>query len=209
MEKLDLRKQWKHLYAPPAKKVAVVEVPAFNFAMVDGQIEAGQTPGTSPGFQGAMMALYGVSYTLKFASKLREQDPIDYPVMALEGLWWVDSGEFDLAHPEGWRWRAMMMQPEHITPEMFREAVAKARQKREGPAFDRLHLERFHEGLAVQTMHIGPYAEEPATIARMQAYAAENGYVLRGKHHEIYLSDPRRTSPEKLRTVLRHPVEKT
>jgi hypothetical protein len=100
----------------------------------------------------------------------------------------------------------MMMQPDHITDDMYCEALLELRQKRPNPALDRLRFERFEEGLCVQAMHIGPYADEPRTLAMMKAFAAENGYMYRGRHHEIYLGDPRRASPEKLRTVLRHPV---
>ena len=207
MSKLDLRKELKHLYAPSAKKVEVVDVPRFQFAMVDGQIEPGRGPEDSPAFQEALEALYGSSYTLKFASKLRKQDPLDYTVMALEGLWWVEGGEFDITRPEGWRWTLMIMQPDHITPGMYEDALRQLRQKKgDRPAFSRLRFEGFQEGLCVQTMHVGPYAEEPATIARMHAFAQENGYRLCGKHHEIYLGDPRRASPEKMKTVLRHPI---
>ncbi len=208
MERLDLRKMWKHLYAPSAKKVEVVDVPALNFAMIDGRVTAGVLPAESPEFQQAVEALYGISYTLKFASKMRKDNPIDYPVMALEGLWWTESGEFDITKPEGWLWTLMIMQPDHITPEMFQEARQRLKEKRNSPALDKLRLERFHEGLCMQTMHIGPYAEEPATIERMKAFAHENGYALCGKHHEIYLGDPRRAQPEKLKTILRHPVQK-
>jgi len=207
MAKLDLRKQLKHLYAPSAKKVEVVDVPLFQFAMVDGQIEPGRGPEDSPAFQEALEALYGISYTLKFASKLRKEDPLDYTVMALEGLWWVEGGEFDITRPEGWRWMLMIMQPDHITPGMYEDALRQLRHKKgERPGFSRLRFEGFQEGLCVQIMHVGPYAEEPATIARMHAFAQENGYRLCGKHHEIYLGDPRRASPEKMKTVLRHPI---
>jgi hypothetical protein len=206
MEKLDLRKEFKHLYRPSAKKVEVVEVPPLQFAMVDGQMEPGLMPGLSPSFQAALEALYGISYTLKFMSKLRQENPIDYAVMALEGLWWVEDGEFDINVPGRWCWTAMIVQPDHITAEMVQEGLAQLRAKRPGPALDKLRLETFHEGLSMQIMHVGPYAEEPATIARMHAFAQENGYRLRGKHHEIYLGDPRRSKPENLKTVLRQPI---
>ena len=206
MTKLDLRKQYKHLYQPGAKKVEVVEVPAFQFAMVDGQIEAGNSPGISPGFQQAVEALYGIAYTLKFNSKLSKENPLDYTVMALEALWWVEGGEFDISRPESWRWTAMILQPDHITPEMFQQGLAQLRKKKDGPALDLLRFETFHEGLSVQIMHVGPYAEEPATIKKLHAFARENGYRLRGVHHEIYLGDPRRSNPAKLKTVLRQPV---
>ncbi len=208
MEKLDLRKMYKHLYQPSARKVEVVEVPSLQFGMIDGEIEPGVLPGDSPTFQQAVEALYGISYTLKFTSKRREEDPIDYPVMALEGLWWVEEGEFDITKPGNWRWTAMILQPDHITETMFQEALAQLRRKKPSPALEKLRLETFHEGLCMQVMHIGPYAEEPATIARMEAFAQENGYVRRGKHHEIYLGDPRRAAPEKLKTVLRQPIQK-
>ncbi|MCX6000382.1 MAG: GyrI-like domain-containing protein [Chloroflexi bacterium] len=205
-DKIDLRKELKHLYAPSARHVAVVDVPRFQFAMLDGMIEPGRTPATSETYQEAIGALYGISFTLKFMSKLRKTDPVDYAVMALEGLWWSGSGEFDMSRPEGWKWTMMMLQPAHITAEMFQEAVRQAAKKRNSPSLSRLRLGSFTEGLCIQTMHIGPYSEEAATIERMQAFARENGYTLRGKHHEVYLSDPRRCQPEKLKTVLRHPV---
>ncbi len=207
MPKMDLRKELKYLYAPSAKQVALVDVPEFQFAQIDGAIEPGQAPGTSPAFEQAMSALYGITYTLKFMSKQRADDPIDYTVMTLEGLWWVEEGEFDITQPGNWRWTMMILQPEHITPAMFAEGLAQLRKKRgDSPALDKLRLARFHEGLALQIMHIGPYANEPATIARMDAFAQEKGYRMIGKHHEIYLGDPRNAAPEKLKTILRHPV---
>ena len=214
MEKLDLRKQYKDLYQPSANQVSVVKVPTFKFALVDGAIEPGHTPGTSPSFQQAMEALYGISYTLKFMSKLRKDDPVDYTVMALEGLCWIDAsrGEFDVRQPGNWLWTVMIMQPAHITPRMFRDALAQLREKKPSPALDKLRLETFREGLCVQMMHIGPYADEPATVDKLRAFAAENGLRDRvwrgGKHHEIYLGDPRKAAPSRLKTVLRHPVEK-
>lgn len=206
MEKLDLRKKYKDLFLPSARQVTVVEVPAFQFAMIDGQIEPGKGPGDSPSFQQALEALYGIAYTLKFMSKGREDNPIDYKVMALEALWWVDEGEFDLDRQEDWRWTAMILQPDHITAEMFQAGMAQLREKKPSPALEKMRFEVFEEGLCMQIMHIGPYTEEPATIARMDAFARENGYVHRGKHHEIYIGDPRRAKPENLKTVLRHPV---
>jgi len=208
MEKLDLKKDLKYLYAPSAKKITFVDVPAMNFAMIDGAIEPDQGPGTSPLFQENMMALYGAAYTLKFTTKLRKENPVDYPVMALEGLWWTESGAFDVDRPESWTWILMILQPDHITQEMFQEALRQLEKKRPNPALARLRLERFREGLCIQVMHVGPYATEPATMARMRSFALEQGYRYRGLHHEIYLGDPRRSAPEKLKTVLRQPVQK-
>jgi hypothetical protein len=207
MQKLDLRKEYKHLYAPSPKQVEVVTVPALKFAMVDGRMEPGATPETSREFQDALGALYGISFTLKFMSKQRERNPIDYGVMALEGLWWVDSGEFDLAHKEEWNWTLMMLQPGHITARMFETALLNLYEKQDNAALEQMRLDSFREGLCIQTMHVGPYADEPRTIEWMREFAREHGYRLCGKHHEIYLGDPRRAKPEKLKTVLRHPVE--
>ena len=127
--------------------------------------------------------------------------------MALEGLWWTDPGEFDLAKKDKWKWTAMVMQPEHITKAMFQKAVEEVGKKKDNPALKKIRLERFHEGLCVQIMHIGPYEDEPGTIEKMHTFAKEYDYSLRGKHHEIYLSDPRRCKPERLKTVLRQSVE--
>ena len=211
MAKLDLKKELKYLYAPSAAKVGIVDVPEFKFVMIDGVIEPGETPESSESYRNAIGALYGASYTLKFMSKLRQTDPIDYTVMALEGLWWTDEGDFSFNSEDPWRWTMMMLQPDHINEAMFQEALQQLKEKQAAkeevnPAIDELRFERFQEGLCMQIMHIGPYSEEPRTIARMETFAAENGYQKSGKHHEIYLGDPRRAKPERLKTVLRQPV---
>jgi hypothetical protein len=211
MNKIDLKKDLKAYYKPSARKVEAIHVPAFNFLMVDGAIEPGLAPGTSPLFQENTEAMYGAAYTLKFMLKKREVDPVDYPVMALEGLWDVRDGKFDINVKDNWDYTLMILVPDLITTAIFEESLAQLRKKRgEQPAFARLRLDTFEEGFCVQTMHIGPYATEPETLAKMQAFMGEHGYqdlVGRGgKHHEIYLGDPRRAAPEKLKTVLRHPV---
>jgi hypothetical protein len=203
---VDLRKQWHHLYAPSAKKAELVDVPELKFVMIDGHIEPAEMPGTSPGFDAALAALYSAAYTLKFMSKLRPQNPLDYRVMPLEGLWWVEDGRFDITVKDNWVYTLMVLQPEHITPAMFAEALAQAGKKRPNPALARVRLASFREGLSVPILHLGPYATEPATVEKLRDWAAANGYELAGKHHEIYLGDPRRAQPEKLKTVLRHAV---
>ena len=213
MKILDLRKQYKELYNPSAKKPILVEVPRLQFAMIDGAIEKGSEPGKSPSFAEATQALYSISYTLKFMLKKRKTNAIDYPVMALEGLWWVEDGMFDITIKDNWFYTLMIMQPDIITKDVFAEGLEAVRKKKgDSPALSKLRLTNFEEGLCVQVMHIGPYATEPATIERMRAFALENGYRDRvgpnGKHHEIYLGDPRKAKPEKLKTVLRHPLEK-
>lgn len=210
---LDLKKDWKHLYAPSAKKVELVEVPRLQFAMIDGAIEKGSEPGNSPSFQEATQALYGISYTLKFMLKKRKSDPLDYSVMPLEGLWWVVDGMFDITVKDNWFYTLMILQPDLVTPDIFAEGLEQLRKKRGDSDFlAKIRLTDFEEGLCVQVMHIGPYATEPATVERMREVAEENGYRdlvgTGGKHHEIYLGDPRKADPAKLKTVLRHPIEK-
>jgi hypothetical protein len=204
---LDLKKQLKQLYNPSAKQPEVLEVPSFNFLMIDGAIEKGFEPGSSPLFQENTEALYGIAYTLKFMLKKRPVDPVDYPVMALEGLWWVEDGQFDIMVKDNWFYRLMILTPDVVTPELFQEGLAQLRKKRgDQPAFSRLRLEPFEEGLCVQMMHIGPYATEPETIEKMKVFSSENNLIWQNKHHEIYLGDPRRSDPSKLKTILRHPV---
>lgn len=212
METLDLRKKYRDLYQPSSKTVELLTVPSLQFVSIDGSIEKGEEPGTSPGFAEAMQALYSVAYTLKFMFKKRKKDPVEYPVMPLEGLWWVKDGNFDFTVKDNWHFTLMIMQPDVVTPSAFAEGLEEVRRKRgDSTALHRLGLARFDEGLCVQTMHVGPYVTEQATVERMQAFMKENGLrdrvALGGKHHEIYLGDPRRAAPEKLKTVLRHPVE--
>ncbi len=213
MKILDLKKQFKYLYQPSAKKVETVQVPNLQFAMIDGSIEKGSEPGKSPSFAEATMVLYGLAYTLKFMLKKRKTNAVDYPVMALEGLWWVEDGMFDITIKDNWFYTLMIMHPEVITKELFDEAREQVRKKKgDSEMLSKARLAYFEEGLCVQTMHIGPYATEPATIERMREFMQENGLKdnvgPHGKHHEIYMSDPRRVSPDKMKTVLRHPVVK-
>jgi hypothetical protein len=203
MDKIDLKKQLKHLYKPTHKEFTVVDVPPLKFLMIDGK----GNPNTSQPFQEAVQALYGMSYTLKFASK-KELD-IDYTVMALEGLWWADDmGAFTAGAKDTWYWTVIMLQPDHITPEFVEAARAELARKKDVPALPRLRYETFHEGLSVQIMYFGSYADEGPTIARMHAFIQDNGYTFNGKHHEIYIGDPRKSAPEKLKTVIRQPIKK-
>jgi len=212
MKTLDLKKQLKYLYQPSAKKIEAVQVPNLQFAMIDGAIEKGSEPGKSPSFAEATQALYSISYTLKFALKKRKTNPVDYPVMALEGLWGVEDGKFDITIKDNWFYTLMIMQPDVITQEVFEEAREEVRKKKgDSDALNKARLADFEEGLCVQTMHIGPYATEPATLDRMQEFMAANGLKdavgpIGGRHHEIYMSDPRKAAPDKMKTVLRHPV---
>jgi hypothetical protein len=213
MKTLDLKKNFKHLYQPSAKKIEVIQVPNLQFAMIDGAIEKGSEPGKSPMFADATQALYGLSYTLKFTLKKRKTNAIDYPVMALEGLWWVEDGIFDITVKDNWSYTLMIMQPDVITKDLFEEAREQVRRKKGGSEMlSKVKLAHFEEGLCVQVIHIGPYAAEPVTIDRMKEFMKENGLKdnvgPNGKHHEIYMSDPRKAAPDKMKTVLRHPVVK-
>ncbi|REK12628.1 MAG: hypothetical protein DWQ40_10925 [Actinobacteria bacterium] len=204
--KLDLRKEHKQLYSPSSKHVSVVEVPEFQFTRLDGVIEAGIGPSQSDAFRDAMAAMYGVGYGLKFMSKLRKHDPIDYTVMPMEGLWSTESGgEFYFDWRESSLYTLLMVQPDHITVEMFEAAVGDMAVKQPNPLLDEIKFERWEEGRSIQIMHIGPYSEEPGTLAKMDTFAEENGYQFHGRHHEIYIGNPTRAKPENLKTVLRHP----
>ncbi|NOX28864.1 MAG: winged helix DNA-binding protein [Actinobacteria bacterium] len=202
MDKVDFKKTLKHLYRPSAKEFAIVEVPKMRFIMVDGHGDPG-----ADSYQRAVEWLYSASYPIKFMSK--KELGRDYIVPPMEGLWWADdTNVFADGERDSWQWTMMIMQPDWVTQEMFETGVAKA-EKKLGTPPETLRLELFDEGLSVQIMHIGPYADEGQTIARMhQEFIPANGLVENGHHHEIYLGDPRRTAPEKLKTVLRHPVRK-
>jgi hypothetical protein len=203
MEKLDLKKTLKYLYEPSARVFSVVDVPPMNFIMIDGH----GNPNNSPEYAGSLQALYTAAYTLKF--KIKKELGVDYPVMASEGHWWMDDmREFSEARKDDWKWTMMIMQPEIVTPQLFAQAVEEATKKKGQPALSRLRLEGYHEGMAMQIMYFGPYANEGPTIARLHQSIEESGNIRFGKHHEIYLGDPRRTSPEKLRTVIRQPMRK-
>jgi hypothetical protein len=204
MSKIDFKKELKHLYRPSAKEFVVVDVPPMSFLMIDGHGD----PNTAQEYQDAVEALYAVSYKLKFTSK--KELGKDYVVPPLEGLWWAEDMEaFTAVRDKSvWDWTMMIMQPEWITQEMVEEAVKQV-EKKGLPALSQLYLETYREGLAVQILHIGSYDDEGPTIAKMhQEFMPENGYEPAGKHHEIYLSDPRKVAPEKLKTVLRQPVRK-
>lgn len=204
MDKIDLRKDLKHLYNPSAKEVSIVEVPTMNFIMVDGR----GNPNTEPEFQTAVEALYGAAYTLKFSLKKSGAGP-DFSVMPLEGLWWMDDmTQFSADNKDQWKWTLMIALPDFVTPDMIDGVIKELQAKKDNPSIAKLYFAPFEEGTAVQIMYVGPYSEEASTIARMHEFAKSNGYGLAGKHREIYLSDPRRTAPEKLKTVLRQPVRK-
>lgn len=202
MEKIDCKKQFKHLYGPSTKEIVCVDVPAMNFLMVDGEGD----PNTSQSFSDAIEALYPVSYTLKFMVK-KGPLAIDYGVMPLEAVWWSDDmTEFSTGNKDAWKWTLMIMQPEFITREMVKEAMVEVAKKKKPVSLSLVRFDAFREGKAAQTLYIGPFSEEGPTIEKVHLFIAENGSQRVGKHHEIYLSDPRRTAPEKWKTIVRQPM---
>lgn len=203
MDKFDYRKDLKELYFPPSRHPVTVDVPVMRFLMTDGEGD----PNTSQAFQDAVEALYGLSYTIKFMLKKQERGP-DYAVAPLEGLWYAeDHRVFLQGSKDEWNWTLAIMQPDWVSEADAREATRQLREKKDPPALSRLRFASFKEGKSAQVMHIGPFSDEGPTVERLFAYIEEQGLELRGHHHEIYLSDFRRTDPAKLKTVLRHPVK--
>lgn len=202
MNKIDFKKQRKDLFNPSAKAVSVVTVPAMNFLMLDGMGD----PATSKSFEASMEALYPMAFTLKFMSK---QGPIgqDYVVPPLEGLWWADDMmAFKEMRRDEWKWTLMIMQPDFVSEEMVDEARAVVRKKKAPALLDLMRFETFTEGESVQVMHLGPYDTQGPKVDAMHEKIADLGKEHFHKHHEIYLSDPRRCAPEKLKTVLRQAI---
>ncbi len=197
----DMRKLHKHLYGPPQEPVPV-EVPPLDYLMIDGEGD----PNTSEWFQAAMEALYAVAYSIKFAVKAQDAD-LDFVVPPLEGLWWAeDMAAFRLDDKSNWLWTLMIMMPDPVDEAIYQAGYRAACERKCLVAADEMRFEALDEGLSAQVMHIGPYDAEGPTIARLHEFIPAQGHAPRGRHHEIYLSDPRRTAPEKLKTVLRQPV---
>jgi hypothetical protein len=202
VSKVDFKKELKELYSPP-KRFVIVDVPDLQFLMVDGHGD----PNVAQEYQDALEALYALAYKLKFISK--QQMGKDYVVPPLEGLWWAEDMEtFTSARDKSqWDWTMMIMTPEWISSEIFIETLELVRKGKNPRALDKVRLESYHEGLSVQILHVGSYDEEGPTLMKLhQEFLPENGFIENGKHHEIYLGDPRRIAPEKLKTVLRQPV---
>ncbi|MGI6659294.1 MAG: GyrI-like domain-containing protein [Dethiobacteraceae bacterium] len=206
----DFKKEYKDLYLP-TKKPMIVEVPQMRFIMVNGKGD----PNTSALYKEAVEVLYGLSYTIKMSKKSSVQPPgyFDFVVPPLEGLWWFEDNYFDgtvIGRKDEFNWVMMIRQPEFVTPEVFAAAKAQLAKKKPGIDLSIARLEDFTEGLCAQILHIGPYDDEAATVAVLEEFIAAQGYqtVMSGlrQHHEIYLSDPRKSAPEKLKTVIRHPI---
>ncbi|RLC49226.1 MAG: hypothetical protein DRZ79_06310 [Candidatus Cloacimonadota bacterium] len=206
MTKIDFKKELKYLYSPSKKEVIVVDVPVMNFLMVDGE----GNPNNSAQFQDAIDALYNISFTIKMLPKkgIVPQGYFEYVVPPLEALWWTDEiNNFNMENKNSWKWTLMIMQPEFVTKNLVEETIVTLKKKKQNPALSKVRFATFDEGLSAQILYIGPYSEEAPTIKKIHDFIEEHGYKSNGKHHEIYLSDPRRTAPEKLKTILRQPIK--
>ena len=201
-KKIDFKKELKHLYKASAKTPVFVDVPPMQYLMVKGKGD----PGSSQAFKDAIEALYPLAYGLKFMSKIDNEQ--DYVVMPLECQWWMGDAEdeWDMNRRDDWEFNLMIMQPDIITQEMFEAVFEKVKVKKNPKALPLVKFETIEEGKCVQILHIGPYSEEGPTVEKNHNFAFEQGYQLRGRHREIYLSDIRRTQPKKLKTIIRQPI---
>lgn len=202
MQKTDYKKELSELYKAKSSQPVIVIVAKMNFLMIDGKGD----PNTSEEYIDAIQALYPVAYTIKFICKAKG---LDFSVMPLEGLWWSDNMEdFITGNKSNWQWTAMIMQPNVVTKEIFDQAVNKVAEKQNPKSLKNIRLEPYEEGRSAQIMYIGPYSNEGPTIQKLHQYIKDQGGLLTNKnkhHHEIYLGDPRRTEPEKLKTIIRQP----
>jgi len=212
MDKLDYKKTYKELYQPKTKP-SIIEVPEMIFIAIDGE----GNPNSCPEYKAAIEVLYGLSYAIKM-SKMNGTQPagyFEYVVPPLEGLWQVDGVDFDgmnVTDKDKFKWISMIRQPEFVTEEVFEQAKLVLKKKKPALDLSKARLMKMTEGLCVQIMHKGSYDDEPASIEQMKRFLDENGYIedfSEGRfHHEIYLSDPRKCSSDKLKTVIRHPIKK-
>lgn len=200
----DVKRELKELYAPKNTAWAIVDVPDQQFIAIDGT----GNPNTAPAYASAVQALYAVAYTLKFASK-RTADG-DFVVGPLEGLWWADQPEaFTSGDKDAWSWTMLISMPSWITQEMIEDAKQTALAKKKLPDISQLRHLTLHEGPSAQVLHVGSYDDEAPVLYELHhTYLEANGLRMSGMHHEIYLGDPRKTAPAKLKTILRQPVER-
>ncbi len=203
MKKINYKNELKQFYRQSAKKIEIVDLPKMNFLMINGK----GNPNKSIEFSNAVEALYAVSYSIKFSIKRSDMN-IDYGVMPLEGLWWVDNmKDFDINKKEDWKWTLMIMQPEIVTNEHIKNAMEQVKKKKNPISLSKIEFKSFKEGKSVQTLHIGPFSEEGPTIEKIHTFISDNNRQIRDKHHEIYLSDTRRAKPENWKTIIRQPIQ--
>jgi hypothetical protein len=197
---IDLKKVYREHYTGKSAPV-MVDVPARPHLMIDGE----GNPGVSQGYLDAVGALYPIAYGIR--KELKDSTGDAYTVMPLEGLWWADDMDAYLDNDrDSWKWTLMICQPDIVDAELAVAQIAAVTAKKKLARGHEVRLEHFGDGPAAQLMHLGPYVDEGPNIARLHDFVAESGKKLSGKHHEIYLSDPRKVAPEKVRTILRQPV---
>jgi hypothetical protein len=202
MTKIDYKREYGDWYTAATSQPKWVQLPALNYLMIDGHGD----PNSAPEYQQAVEALYSLAYALKFKIKKGETGT-DYGVLPLEGLWWVpDMNLFTQTPKDEWLWTMMIMQPEMITSELVASTLTEVRRKKKFSGFEIIRFESYNEGRAAQIMHVGPYDSEAPTIEKLHTFIKDQGSALQGKHHEIYLGDPRITAPERLRTIIRQPA---
>ena len=210
MANLDMKKTLKHLFTPSTKQVGIVEIPPMSYLMIDGE----GNPNTSEQYVEAVQALYNMAYAIRAICK--EAGDV-FTVMPLEGLWMVKGMEgvpedFQLTptDKDNFVWTMMILQPDFVTADIVEQARENVSKKKPAPPrLAEVYFEIYHEGDAAQLMHIGPYADEGPNIARIHQYIADNGWKLSKKHHEIYISDPRKVAPEKMKTIIRQPFDRS
>ncbi|MCY3412185.1 MAG: GyrI-like domain-containing protein [Candidatus Heimdallarchaeota archaeon] len=204
MMKLDYKKSYPEFYKPK-NSPHIINIPAMRFFMIDGKGD----PNTSQLYQNAVETLYAVSYTLKMKIIKKENAEQDYVVPPLEGLWFMDDmSKWSMDNRDDWQWTMMIRIPDFTTEQQIGRAIELTREHKNPQLLDKLYVQKYDEGTVVQQMYIGAYADEGPTISKMHDYAKSGGYQLLGKHHEIYLSDPRKVAAEKLKTIIRQPISK-
>lgn len=202
MGKVDYKKLYKNLYSAKATP-DIVDVPVMNFLMINGKGD----PNSSQEYIDAIQTLYPVAYAIKFICK-KELDK-DFGVMPLEGLWWTENmADFNPNDKSNWQWTAMIMQPDIVDKDAYDKAIKQVKEKKNPASIDKLRFEAYDEGRAAQVMYVGPYSDEGPSILKLHDFITKNGGKLGNTnkhHHEIYLGDPRRTEPGKLKTIIRQP----
>lgn len=202
MAKIDYKRELKNLYTASAKQPALIDVPTFRYLTIDGIGD----PNTSSAYRDAVESLFSLAYTIKFA--IKKSSAVDYGVMPLEGLWWMDDmRQFSVARKHEWKWTMMIMQPAIVTQPMVDTCRSELARKKDLTSLSKVEFAAFKEGSAAQILHVGPFTEEGPTIEKLHGFIAASGLKLAGKHHEIYLSDIRRAAPAKWKTIIRQPVE--
>ena len=205
-KKLDYKKEFPDLYQPSLKTQAIIKIPEMMFFMIDGIGD----PNTSKEYKDAVQTLYNISYTLKMKVIKKETPSKDYIVPPLEGLWYIPNmKEWSMEGKDKWQWTMMIRIPDFIKDSQIKKAMNILKESKTLSSFSKLRYEQYNEGTCVQIMYLGAYDDESPTIAKLHKFAKEKGYSLEGKHHEIYLSDPRKVEPERLKTILRQPIIKS